>query len=134
MRKGVYVMFDFGNRSDMRGPERFTQKPQIVQSTTSNTTTGGIMGHLDKIQQFVNVVERTAPYIEEYGPFVKNLPQMYRMIKAFKSLGEDEEEPVAEKGNSKEESTYKSDQEVHVQEQTEQNISSEGISKPKLFI
>ena len=127
-------MFDFGNRSNMRRPDRFTQKPQIVQPNTSAETSGGIMGHLDKIQQFVNVVERTAPYIEEYGPFVKNLPQMYRMIKAFKSLGEDEEEPSTDKVTPKEDSDNKSEQEVHVQEQTEQNISSEGMSKPKLFI
>ncbi|WLV25928.1 VrrA/YqfQ family protein [Aciduricibacillus chroicocephali] len=130
-------MFDFGNRtehSSMRRPDRFTRKPEITQNI-SKPSSDGIMGHLDKIQQFVNAVERTAPYIEEYGPFIKNLPQMYRMIKAFKSLETEEQDSSASDGESqKAETTNKGEEEIHEAVEDEQNIPKDGTSKPRLFI
>jgi len=126
----------FGNRPmtsnqrhpfQMPGPDRFNSLPTTVKNTTP--IEGGITRHLERFQQVLSVVERTTPYIEEYGPFIKNLPQMYRMIKAFKSLEDDDTDDIspAQEINSEQ-------QEVNVEEPLAQDINDDGLSKPKLFI
>lgn len=127
----------FGNRpanNNLRnpfhlpGPDRFNSLSQTIKSAAPEKTGIGITGHLERFQQVLSVVERTTPYIEEYGPFVKNLPQMYRMIKAFKSLeNEDIDASPAEELNLEQ-------TEVNAVEPFEQDMKDDGMSKPKLFI
>lgn len=130
-------MFNFTNHSHHQTsgprtgrPDRFTRVAQPVNAKTpKQSVPSGIQGHLDRLQQILTVVERTSPYIEEYGPLVRNLPQMYRMIKAFKSF-EFEDETSQPKENNEEE-THNNEQ---LNEDIKEGTDDKGLSKPKLFI
>lgn len=118
----------------LAGPKRFmpAAKPADVKPAAG----AGILGNLDRIQQILNVVERAAPMIEEYGPMVKNLPKMYRMMKAFKEIEqEDEQVKVQEEkqnpaGNSEQKKSAEPVENVDVKSEK----PKKGISSPKLFI
>ena len=90
----------------------------------------GISGFLENIQQLLRIVETTTPIIREYGPMIKNLPAMYRMMKAIKEI--DEEENTQEER----ESEYKSDSSdaVNSSNQEETRGDRTGLSTPKLYI
>lgn len=46
----------------------------------------GLSNTLNNVQQILRVVDTAAPIVKQYGPLVKNLPSMYRMMKAFKDM------------------------------------------------
>ncbi|MEF2291934.1 MULTISPECIES: VrrA/YqfQ family protein [Virgibacillus] len=99
---------------------------------------GGLSGALDNVQQVLNVVQNAAPIVQEYGPMVKNLPRMYRMMKAFNSFNDEDIEDT-EKGNTEalsdddllNTSTVQAEDSAGKQEEDNQQI---GKSVPKLFI
>lgn len=100
---------------------------------------GGLSGALDNVQQVLNVVQNAAPIVQEYGPMVKNLPRMYRMMKAFNSLNDEDIEDKKE-GNSEtlsdnddllNTSTVQAEDSTGKQEENNKQI---GKSVPKLFI
>ncbi|RFA37292.1 hypothetical protein CAI16_02120 [Virgibacillus dokdonensis] len=99
---------------------------------------GGLSGALDNVQQVLNVVQNAAPIVQEYGPMVKNLPRMYRMMKAFNSLN-DEDIEDKEKNNTEaisnddllNTSTVQAEYSTGKQEENNKQI---GKSVPKLFI
>lgn len=104
---------------------------------------GGLSGVLDNMQQVINVVQNATPIVKEYGPMVKNLPAMFRMMKAFNSLDDEDDEDKEE--NKKDESEL-SESERTESEQTEseseeanelsitEDEQQKGKSVPKLFI
>ncbi|WP_042223640.1 VrrA/YqfQ family protein [Oceanobacillus manasiensis] len=98
-----------------------------------NKGVGGLSSTLNNVQQVLKVVQSTAPIVQEYGPMVKNLPSMYRMMKAFKDLeAEDkksDDKPIESKDNKYEkEQVSKSQSSKHIKRETS------GDSKPILFI
>jgi len=118
------------------GPERFNPAPAATE-IAEVASGGSIAKNLDRIQQILNVVERTVPYLEEYGPMVKNLPKMYQMMKAFKELEKDEQEDEkteAEATASNQETATEQDTKEEKEIKTAATESTSGLSKPKLFI
>ncbi|GAA0611286.1 hypothetical protein GCM10009001_30660 [Virgibacillus siamensis] len=96
---------------------------QKIQSFLSPERIGTITNTLTKVQQVLKTVENAAPIIQQYGPMVKNLPMMFKIMKALKEndgTEVDEDESMAE--NMEEESFHEDEAEFT------------GSSQPKLFI
>lgn len=96
---------------------------------TEERGAGGLSLTLDNVQQVLKVVQSAAPMIQEYGPIVKNIPALYRMMKAMKDVEDtdDEEETQTHQTIPKESTT------------TQEKVAKEskklaGQSTPKLFI
>src|SRR5690625_4195691 len=53
---------------------------------------GDISRTLSNVDQVIKVVQSATPIVQEYGPMVKNLPAMYRMVKAFSQLADEDDE------------------------------------------
>lgn len=109
------------------------------QSSSSNLKTLAIKGvdglskTLDNVQNVINVVENTAPMIEKYGPLVKNIPTMYKMMKAINSTDIHEEvkpQDDAEEQEQQKLSTYKDES---VKDSAEEVVVTKA-STPKLYI
>ncbi|GFZ76371.1 hypothetical protein GCM10010978_17600 [Compostibacillus humi] len=112
-----------------RHPFPHRSVPAARTNSLTNIADKGITGlskTLTNVQQILNVVQTTAPIIQEYGPMVKNLPAMYRMMKAFKEI-------QAMDGGEEEEKKEKAEHKVKETEQTTSRQRT-GVSKPKLFI
>ncbi|WP_226034750.1 YqfQ family protein [Aquibacillus saliphilus] len=120
---------------------------QSAGAVTSTATTGsGVTGMLGNVQQLLKMAQSAGPVIQQYGPMAKNLPMMFKMLKAFNE--DDESDDTAE--------TIKSDQteedknnKVEINKENINKIEtdtkrkrvvdkkkeiSSGISTPKLFI
>jgi YqfQ-like protein len=90
----------------------------------------GLSKTLNGVQQFLRVVDTAAPIVKQYGPLVRNLPAMYRMMKAFKDIdGTDEESQTLESISL--ESLSSSSESYH---ESSVKRTREGESIPKLFI
>src|SRR5690625_906653 len=80
---------------------RFNQaKPALTEMATKGI--GGMSKTLNNIQQVLKVVETTAPLIQQYGPLVKNLPVMLKMIKALNETNIENNESMNESIDSQE--------------------------------
>ncbi|AIF45453.1 VrrA/YqfQ family protein [Virgibacillus sp. SK37] len=101
-------------------------------TTSTLTTSGGITSKLDHVQNILKMVQTTTPLIQEYGPMVKNLPAMYRMMKAFKDM-ENIEETTDNEGGEEDEISLESIQ-AESDEQIILKKDTQGISQPKLYI
>jgi len=100
---------------------------------------GGLTKTLDSVQQILNMVQSTAPFIQEYGPMLKNLPAMYRMMKAFKEFeNEVEGEAINESKEQKTQAQQKQETEIQIKEKVlpehPTKPKKDGKSKPKLYI
>lgn len=42
-----------------------------------------------KIYQVLRYIERSGPYIDKYGPIIKEMPTMYKLMKAFNEIEQD---------------------------------------------
>ncbi|HLR51336.1 MAG TPA: VrrA/YqfQ family protein [Candidatus Avamphibacillus sp.] len=122
---------------------------KISLSNLANKGIGGLSKTLTNVQQVLKVVESTAPLIEQYGPMVKNLPAIFKMIKSLKEFEDMDEE--AEGSDLFESSTFNNEElssdwsESFLNNEEEESISigddeenikekSNGQSIPKLFI
>ncbi|WP_040981318.1 VrrA/YqfQ family protein [Oceanobacillus jeddahense] len=112
-------------------------------ATQGLAQTGGVSTlskTLGGVQQVLGVVQSTAPLIQEYGPMVKNLPSMYRMMKAFKTFSkEDNDEPTETEEKSNPPKRPHSNIEINkqteeIKEEPKQQIKEKGVSTPKLYI
>ncbi|WP_138417081.1 VrrA/YqfQ family protein [Aquibacillus sediminis] len=124
--------------------------PGFSQAATGASAGGGITNMLGNVQQVLQMAQSAAPIVQQYGPMVKNLPAMIRMIKAF---NDDSDEIDENNENDKKE--YELDQESdhtikiendnlnkietevtphHSNERKKQVNNSKGVSTPKLYI
>lgn len=109
----------------------------ILQSPKISNGIGGLAKTLDNVQQVLKMVETTTPFIQEYGPMIKNLPSMYRMMKAFKNIDNLVEEPENEKGKDIEEKispVRDNTKRDNTKKDVQSTVAKKGISTPKLFI
>lgn len=53
---------------------------------------GDLSKTLSNVDQVIKVVRSATPIVQEYGPMVKNLPAMYRMVKALSNVDSDDME------------------------------------------
>ncbi|WP_052345793.1 VrrA/YqfQ family protein [Paucisalibacillus sp. EB02] len=90
----------------------------------------GLSKTLNGVQQFLRVVDTAAPIVKQYGPLVRNLPAMYRMMKAFKDVDGTEVESGVIESTSVE--SLSSSSETY--DESSVKRTGEGQSTPKLFI
>jgi len=132
--------FMFGRHHLSTPPNRLPTVTKIPGSLPTNILAspkitkgiGGFAKSLDNLQQVLRMVETTTPFIREYGPMIKNLPAMYRMMKAFKDI---EKEPEEKDVHVEKEESKKVIISPEIDPKS-QNIppKSKGLSKPKLYI
>ncbi|TDQ40332.1 VrrA/YqfQ family protein [Aureibacillus halotolerans] len=76
----------------------------FLQSLISNVSGGGgIEGAMGNMQNMLKLAESAAPIVkqaQQYGPMLKNLPAMFKMMKAFTDMkGSGDETATEESGN-----------------------------------
>lgn len=140
--------FIFGNHQQIPPPNRLPMNinglfsSNMLQNAKTHKGIGGFASILQNVQQVLRVVETTTPIIKEYGPMVKNLPAMYRMMKAFKGIdGLLDESEIESKDSSLDDTAYKDNKVENVsvplenpsKKRTEIN-EDKGLSTPKLYI
>lgn len=144
--------FIFRNHQQIPPPNRLPMNlnglipTNMLQNAKIHKGIGGFASILENLQQVLRVVETTTPLVKEYGPLVKNLPAMYRMLKAFKSMDGLLDETEIEKSES-EDGLLVSDTELESTKDKSENIPIEvptkrrpeinenkGLSTPKLYI
>lgn len=54
-----------------------------TQAVSQPSQLMGMIGHLQKAIQTAN---RVVPMVQQYGPMVRNIPSMFKMMKAFKTI------------------------------------------------
>lgn len=133
-----------------RQPRQMFPNQQFSNKMTSNSKQGkgwqpliakgvnGVSKTLGNVQQVLNVVQSTTPFIQQYGPMVKNIPSMYRMIKAFKDV-DNSDKPDADKKEKEtqwinQKSSGTKDENAKQDVLPKQRTNSDGQSTPKLFI
>lgn len=114
---------------------RFLQ-PQNVQQAAALPTraAGGLSNTLNNVQQVLKIVQSTAPVVQQYGPMVKNIPVMFKMLKAFKDTDDEPNESIASPKEQDNKNTK--DESGSDPKQTKSTVlkTNDGQSKPKLFI
>lgn len=105
----------------------------------------GLSKTLGNVQQVLKVIQTTAPIVQQYGPMIKNLPALYRMMKAVNEI-DDEEVVTQTKTDEAKETQVVLKEDVNEAGIEEANISNNsnpttepsrrktGESKPLLFI
>lgn len=96
--------------------------PESSIGTLATKGLGNISKTLSNVDQVIKVVRSATPIVQEYGPMVKNLPAMYRMVKAFSQIED----------NSGDETISKTINEVDTIERETEGTA--GISTPKIYI
>ncbi|MFD1040039.1 VrrA/YqfQ family protein [Virgibacillus byunsanensis] len=117
-------------------------KSQGSYSGVATQGGGGFTNTLTNIQQILNFVQKSAPIVQEYGPMVKNLPAMYRMMKAFNENDDENENEesanLTESSNTADEMLESSSRSVETESSDDQlqpqGKSRSGQSLPKLYI
>ena len=106
------------------------QNQNVGQMATKGVD--GLSKTLNGVQQMLRVVDTAAPIVKQYGPLVRNLPAMYRMMKAFKDL-----ESTGESKDSGELESLSlesfSSSEPHYESESSVKRTKDGQSIPKLF-
>jgi hypothetical protein len=92
----------------------------------------GLSRTLNGVQQVLRVVDTATPIVKQYGPLVRNLPAMYRMMKAFQDINTTEgEQESGELESLALESSSRSSESFY---ESSVKRTREGQSTPKLFI
>ena len=76
---------------------------------------------LNNTQRVLQAAEQFTPMIQQYGPIVKNLPSIWKIMRAFKSSDDEKVETKKEESVKEKRSTSK----------RKQQDSSSSHSKPK---
>lgn len=95
----------------------------------------GVSKTLTNVQQVLNVVQSTTPIIQQYGPMVKNIPSMYRMLKAFKDVESSDSPEEAKTAIKPDKQNSASTKQTDIkQDVLPKQHANKGQSTPKLFI
>lgn len=115
----------------------------------SSSSSGGVslLDMLNHTQSALRAAESFMPMVQEYGPMVKNLPSMLKMMKALKDINfdDDDEEAASEtEAKNKDEKKDKSEEgdksltsiskEEKAPPKQKQKKSGSGESLPKMYI
>lgn len=116
------------SRQNSVAPNLFTLPSQEKQETRSGggfletlKNPEGISNMLNNTQRVLQAAEQFTPMIQQYGPIVKNLPSIWKLMRAFKSSDDEKVE------TKKEESVI----EKRSPSKRKQQDSSSSHSKPK---
>lgn len=123
----LYMKQDTNNAfTNIKNKGQSTLKQLVNKQNITNLAQNSIYDinkTLTNVQKVVKVVGSATPMIQEYAPMVKNLPAMYRMMKAFNQI--DDEEPAKQSTTQKIDHSSSDDQ--------IKNSSYSKQSTPKLF-
>ncbi|QXE00210.1 YqfQ family protein [Terribacillus sp. DMT04] len=130
-----------------RGGGAKTQTAARAALPASTSTSSGIslLDMVNHTQSALKAAESFMPMVQEYGPMVKNLPSMLKMMKALKDIDFDEEEEKAaekaaegktEESMSPSSLTDKKESELDTNTASvkKETKKSTGASLPKLYI
>ena len=101
---------------------------------------GGITGMISNTQKAIETVQKVAPVVQQvrqYGPLIRNLPSMYKMIKAIRSSSSDDDEETkkADADDSGKNELRKTEQNLKIDLiQTRNTKVEEKKSVPKFFV
>lgn len=108
----------------------------------NNLSSGGIPGMLNNVQKAIGVAQQVGPMIQQYGPFIKNMPAMFKIMKEINntsSTDDSEEKPAQEEENQEEESEIELEEddfdeefEEILLEDFEENVKESPNSKKKV--
>lgn len=107
--------------------------PMQNAASSASATGGGISGMLTNVQKMLGIAQNVMPMVQQYGPFVKNLPAMMKIWKELKAT--DENEKQEEKKEEKKEK-QPSQRELPSAKETakEKQPTEPKPSVPKLYI
>lgn len=136
---------DFFKLFSQPNPTSYSQVTSSPLKSLAAKGVGGLTKTLDNVQNVLNVVESTAPMIQKYGPIIKNIPAMYKMMKAIHASDDDEndkdEREVEDKKAESQDAGGTDDTDDHdIEDESEPSKTSKtikkesGVSTPKLFI
>lgn len=112
------------NKSNLQSVFKRITSPENV-SQMAFKSFGNLNQTLTNVQKVAQVVQSATPLVQEYGPIVKNLPALYRMMKTINNI---DEEKVDTKIKANEEKK-------NVPEHSNELVKrTPGQSTPKLFI
>jgi hypothetical protein len=79
----------FNNRDDDTGynsiPNSRGPVSQLSNLLSKNSSSMNLVDIINNFNQFDKIATNILPFIQHYGPFIKNLPTMWRLIKEFNS-------------------------------------------------
>lgn len=125
-------------------PNLFALPSQVKQETRSGggfletlKNPEGISNMLNNTQRVLQAAEQFTPMIQQYGPIVKNLPSIWKIMRAFKSSDDEKtetkkEEPVKEKQSPSKRKQQDSSSSHSETEQSTQKKKKDSV--PKLYI
>ncbi|PAF19525.1 VrrA/YqfQ family protein [Terribacillus saccharophilus] len=102
----------------------------------SRSSSGGVsfLDMLNHTQSALRAAESFMPMVQEYGPMVKNLPSMLKMMKALKDINfdDDDEEPASEtEAKNKDEEKDKSNEDDKTLTSISKDEKAPSKQKPK---
>lgn len=122
-----------------------------LPATTSSSGGVSLLDMLNHTQSALRAAESFMPMVQEYGPMVKNLPSMFKMMKALKDINfDDDDEETASETEAKDENQDKDkdkseegdksltliskEEKAPLQQKPKKSASGSGKSLPKMYI
>jgi hypothetical protein len=116
-KQGAMTMNSFGSQPLQQGAGGFLSK------LLSNPGSAG--GMLNNIQRAVNVANQVGPMVQQYGPMVRNIPNL---IKLYKELKASDDDPIEDDEDIEE-------KDVPISSISEtKSVNKRETSSPKLYI
>lgn len=135
----------------LRRGSRGAQTGARAALPASTSSSGGVslLDMLNHTQSALRAAESFMPMVQEYGPMVKNLPSMFKMMKALKDINfDDDDEEAASETEAKDEKQDKDkseegnksltpiskEEKAPPQQKPKKSVSGSGKSLPKMYI
>jgi hypothetical protein len=93
-------------------------------------TGGGFIGMLTNIQKMLGIAQNVMPMVQQYGPFIKNLPAMVKILRELKTTDQ-EENKTENKTENKKKTTSSPKKRTVPKAKTYENKSSQSAKTPK---
>ncbi|WP_440895682.1 VrrA/YqfQ family protein [Amphibacillus sp. Q70] len=96
-----------------------------------NPVSGNLTETLDQIQNLIKMTQSVAPKIQEYGPLIKNLPNMLALMKEFNEAEEEETNNETDEADVENDSTDELDKILGL-DQTKEQEQDNKVSKTQV--
>lgn len=113
----------------------------LIQGSTQGAGGMDMMGMVQNVQKVMQAADTIKPMVQQYGPMVKQLPEMIALFKEYKnsSSSEDEETDISEEETETTEDKKETAKKVPIQKPKKKNkpkptMNQTSKSKPKLYV